>query len=253
VRIANLAKLSLLAVRLSLGITEACTLFGALKSFGRGRLGDQAALFDRVYNRPPLAASVFAPVMSLQLSLQLSLQQEFETPGPIARRLAAMLSIDSRQLTAFARRLASSGGTLILNATTLAAFYRYRVLAGWIGLDADSFLDLADFTGLQGFPNGFVPSALWEFVLTTGWMLGNGLQPTEMRYLTTPAAETLDPYQQKLRLEFGERLPKLTAALAQQLAAWRVTPGSFITPVIGPEQHVPSPLMMTFQTRLELF
>ena len=229
--IADLARLSLLAQRLSLGITEACTLLGPLKPFGRGRLGDQPALFDRVYNRPPLAASVFAPVMSLQLSLQ----QDFETPGPIARRLAAMLTLDSRQLTAFARRLASED-ILVLNAATLAGLYRYRVLAGWIGLDADSFLDLVDFTTLQGFATGLAPGALWNFVLTAGWMLGGGLQPTEMRYLATPGAQTLDPYQNRLQLEFGERLPALTAQLAQQLAAWRITPGSFITPVVDPEQ-----------------
>ena len=88
VAIADLVKLTLLASQLSLGIPETCTFFGPLKPFGRGRLGDTLPLFDRVYNRPPLEATVFAPVMSLVIALQ-----DFETPGPIARRLAAMLAL----------------------------------------------------------------------------------------------------------------------------------------------------------------
>jgi len=228
---ANLARLGNLTTRLGLGVTQTCAMFGPLKPFGRGRLGDQESLFDNIYNRAPLAVAVFTPVMTLRLSLP----KDFETPGPIARRLAAMLMLDSHQLTALVRRLAVNG-IVTIDAGSLSALYRYRVLAGWIGLDVDGFLDLLDFTSLQGLESGVMPADLWDFVLSSAWITTGGLQPTELRYLTTSSDAAVDPAQQRIVLEFTEQLPKLVSVLAEGLAVWRVTPASFVTPAIPPEQ-----------------
>ena len=229
---ANLAQLSWLQARLDQGLTETCAFFsGILKPYGRGRLGDQLPLFDRVYNRPPLAAPRFSPDMALTLSIA----ADFETPGPIARRLAAMLVLDLRQLTAVARRIAVDD-TLTLDGGALTVFYRYRVLAGWLRLDVDAYLDLLDFASVAPVSGTLAPADLRALIQTVDWIRAGDLAPTELRYLVTPATAAVDRYQQSLDLQMREALPKLMDTLERGLSAWRVTPASFINPVIGPEQ-----------------
>ncbi|NOK36453.1 hypothetical protein HMI49_24910 [Corallococcus exercitus] len=231
---ADLARLRLLQTRLELGLREVCALVGPLKPFGMGRLGDGRSLFDALYNRPPFAATTFSPDMSLVLLLK----DDFETPGPIARRLAAMLTLDTRQLTAIARQLAS-GDTLTISGATLTAFYRYRVVAGWLGLDIESLIDLLHCASLSTLGSSCTPSDLSAFVREVRWIADAKLKPTDLRYLTTPPdSKDAFPYQQKLELEFRERLPRLTEQLERELSVWRVGPASFISPVLDEARSV---------------
>lgn len=226
---AELARMNTLIDKLDIDVVRLCAILGILKPFGRGRFGDALPLFDLVYNRPPLAATMFSPDMSLELSIA----NDFDTPGPVALRVAALLDLAPLQLAALARLLAQGDG-LALNESTLTALFRYRTLAGWVGTNVFSFLDLLDLMPRTTFATACMSIELLDFVETVLWIKAAGLEPSELRYiLRLPSEEPSGPYEQNLEFSFLADLPHLRTRLELALNSCRIGPPSFISPVTG--------------------
>lgn len=228
---AQLAKLQFLQAQLQCDIPSLCAFFGVLKPFGRGRLGDQHSPFDRVFNPPPLAATAFFPDMSIQLSVA----HDFDEPGEIARRLAELLEVTTADLAKMVKRLAS-GNVVSLDGVILTGLFCHDLLQRWTGLPADAYLDLLDFVAMTPIgTDGFMPEDLSGFVRAVAWIMGGGLSPSELRFLSAPNLPD-NPYQNQLGAQIREQLPKTTAALEQSLAPWRITAASFISPLVTAPQ-----------------
>lgn len=221
---AGLADIADATARIGLPLQQVCAMMGPLKPFGRGRLGDDQAPFDQVFNAPPLTSPVLRP----EGRLTLSVVADFSTPGPASRRLAAALNASNDDIAILARNLAS-GDTLTLDGDTLARFYALRLLADLIGGNVQSVLRVLNFTGLEY--GRSTPAELRRLTRETEWIEEAEIAPVDLHVLVPPRNPAVpDPYDTEFELQIKDALPELVAGLERSLNASRVGPTSFIAP-----------------------
>jgi len=240
--IESLGQVAELVKKYKIPIDELSSFWWEMKTYGRGNDTDSEALWDRVFNRPPLMANSTDPDQPTYYRPTYTLNPLFTSPvinwayrdsvgsqdDRLANQLAAALKISIQDLYTIIQSTIKTGDTqrsVTLEVTLLSQFYRVARFAQMLDLSVPDFIQLSLIAGSAVNDTKFTWKISEVIRLTeiAEWMKAARLDVKQLSYLTSAAAPDLS-----LQLLDVSAINKALAYMRQSSKQVLLSAGSFV-------------------------
>ncbi|MFC6102136.1 Tc toxin subunit A-related protein [Olivibacter domesticus] len=208
--IESLGQVAGLVKKYKIPIDELSSFWSEMKTYGRGNETDSQALWDRVFNRPPLMANSTDPDQPTYYRPTYTLNPLFTSPvihwayldavgsqdDRLANQLAAALKISIQDLYAIIQSTIKTDVTrspVALSVSLLSRFYRIARFAEMLDLSVPDFIQLSLIAGSAISDTKFTwkISEVIRLIEIAEWMQAMCLTMKQLSYLTSIAAPDL--------------------------------------------------------------